>query len=453
MAPTGGPKDEKAPILKKRNVADSALHFKGGKLQFEFDEFLQLKDVANQLVITPLLQTNPKVTIHKKKLTIDLADSLLLPNTTYRISFGNAVQDLHEGNQVKDLYFTFSTGSFFDSLALDGYIQDAATGKPDTASWIVLYAMPMKDSAFTKQKPMYAQKSKSGYFRFQNLPQREFQIFSIQESNNNLRYDAAGETISFYASSVNPADTGLFVTLFSFIENEKVDTATRKLRNRMITADQKKGTPFSYSVNIDTLQKNKRSFPIYDSILVVFTDSIAKIDIAKIKLFHNEEFDATASISIDTSRKRIIVKTDWVQDATYKLLLQKGFADNLQHVQAATASFVFRTKKESDYGYLTVSTMKPTNKILTLWKDDKKIAQKSFSDTILKCTLLDPGNYQITILEDENQNGIWDPGILSKKLLPEKVTLFTEPISIKANWGNKINIDATLSQRKRSGTR
>jgi hypothetical protein len=126
MAPTGGPKDEKAPVLKKRSVADSARHFKGGKLQFEFDEFLQLKDIANQLVITPLLQTNPKVTIHKKKLTIDLADSLLLPNTTYRISFGNAVQDLHEGNQVRDLFlYLFLQVPFFDSLTLDGFIQNA----------------------------------------------------------------------------------------------------------------------------------------------------------------------------------------------------------------------------------------------------------------------------------------------------------------------------------------
>ena len=453
MAPTGGPKDEKAPILKKRSVADSALHFKGGKLQFEFDEFLQLKDIANQLVITPLLQTNPKVTIHKKKLTIDLADSLLLPNTTYRISFGNAVQDLHEGNQVRDLFFTFSTGSFFDSLTLDGFIQNAETGKPDTTSWILLYAVSMNDSAFYKQKPMYAQKSNTGYFRFQNLPQREFHIFSIKESNNNLRYDAAGEMISFYPTAVNPADTGIFVTLYSFIENEQIDTATQKIRSRTATIDQKKGTAFSYFVNIDTLQKNKRSFHINDSIVLVFTDSIKKIDIAKIKLFHDEEYDATASIHIDTSGKKIVVKTDWVQDAIYKLILQKGFADNLQGVQAAAASFVFKTKKESDYGYLSVSTMKPNNKIITLYKEDKKIVQKSFSDSVLKFSLLEPGNYQITILEDENRNGSWDPGVLSKKVLPERVTLFTEPITIKANWGNKINIDGALPQKRRNGTR
>ncbi len=453
MAPTGGPKDEQAPMLKKRSVADSVLNFKGGRLQFEFDEFLQLKDIANQLVITPLLQANPKVTVHKRKLSMDLADSLLQPNTTYRISFGNAVQDLHEGNQLKDLFFTFSTGSFFDSLTLNGYITDAETGMQDTASWILLYSLPMKDSAFYKQKPMYAQKSINGYFKFQNLPQREFQIYSIKESNNNLRYDALGEKIAFYPNAINPVDTGLFIPLYSFLEKEKPDTTTRKIKNRSFSIDQKKGVAIGYSVNIDTLQKNRRTFNINDSILIVFTDSIAKIDITKIKLYQGTDYDATATFAIDTSGKTIVVKTDWVQDATYSLVMQKAFAENRQKLPAAPAHFIFKTKKESDYGYLSVNTIHPENKVITLFKEEKRIAQKTFTDTVLKFSLLEPGNYQINVLDDRNGNGIWDPGILAEKVLPEVVTLFSEPITIKANWGNKINIDVALPQKKTKGKR
>ena len=107
MAPTGGAKDEKPPTLKKISIPDSSLLFKGGKIQFEFDEFLQLKDLSSQLVITPMLPTNPKVTIHKKKLTINLPDSLLLPITTFKFSFGIAVQDLHEENLLTPLIYTF----------------------------------------------------------------------------------------------------------------------------------------------------------------------------------------------------------------------------------------------------------------------------------------------------------------------------------------------------------
>lgn len=451
MAPTGGPKDEKPPILKKRSIADSSLNFKGGKIQFEFDEFLQLKDVSNQLVITPLLKTNPKVTIHKKKLQIDLPDTLLLPNTTYRISFGNAVQDLREGNIVKNLLFTFSTGAYFDSLSLNGKIIEAETGKPDTASWIVLYAMPLSDSAFYKQKPLYAQKSNRGDFRFENLPNKEFKIFSLKESNNNLRYDAAGERIAFYPSKINPANQELFVTLYSFIEKEIPDTATKKLKGKAVTIEPKKGGPLNYVLNVDTMQKNKRTFNINDSIVITFQDSLAKIDKSKIRLFQGDQFDASTSIFIDTSAKKIIIKVDWVQDATYTLNLLKSFAENKQQVISSAGVFNFRTKKESDYGSLSVSLAQNEIQWINLFKDEKPIGQKRATDTLIKFSLLEPGNYHITILEDNNKNGVWDAGSLRENVQPEIVTLIAEPITIKANWGNKINLQATETKPKSRG--
>ncbi|MBK6329440.1 MAG: Ig-like domain-containing protein [Bacteroidetes bacterium] len=448
MAPTGGAKDEKPPTLKKISIPDSSLLFKGGKIQFEFDEFLQLKDLSSQLVITPMLPTNPKVTIHKKKLTINLPDSLLLPNTTYKISFGNAVQDLHEGNPVTPLHYTFSTGAYFDSLSLQGKILDAATGKPDTASWVMLYAWPTIDSVFYKQKPLYVQKSKNGLFRFENLPNKKFAIYSLQETNNNLKYDAAGEKIAFYENTIQPSDSSLIISLYSFIENEKIDTSTKKLKSKTNIADTKKGNSFSYSTNIDTSQKNKRVFDINDSIVITFNDSISTLDKTKIRLFQGDQFDATANIFIEASFKKIIIKTDWLQDATYSLTLLKSFAENKQQIQAIPSRFTFKTKKESDYGFVTIITDINQQKMISLYKDDKLVDQKYAQDTLVKFTYLNPGNYQIRLLDDANLNGVWDTGNLHDKQLPELVTLIQEPIAVKANWGNKINLKIAEQSKK-----
>ncbi len=441
MPPAGGPKDDQAPLLKKRNVPDSSLNFRGGKIQFEFDEFLQLKDLENQLVISPLLKHRPKVSVHKKRATLILPDSLLLPNTTYRVSLGNAVQDLHEGNAAKDLVFTFSTGAYFDSLSLSGMITDAETGRADTSSWIVLYAAPFNDSLLYKQKPLYIQKSNSGSFRFENLPARSFEIYSIKESNNNLKYDAAGEKVSFYEHKVNPADTGLFVRLYSFLEKDRPDTSAKKLKSKSLAPDIKKPANITYTLNIDTLQKNKRTFEINDSIVISFNDTLTHVDAAKIRLFVGENFDATAQVSTDTSQKKIIVKTEWVQDAMYTLTLLKSFAENKQQLQAPAASFTFKTKKESDYGYIKISTVVDAHKIVSLLKDDKVFAKKMASDTVLLFGLLPPGNYQVSVLHDANGNGVWDTGNLLTRLMPEKVGLLSEAVSVKANWGNRIVLD------------
>ena len=447
-APTGGPKDVSAPVLKHRSMQDSALNFKGGKIQYEFDEFLQIKDIENQLSITPLLAHSPKITIHKRKATIYIADSLLMPNTTYQINLGNAIQDMHEGNPVKNLSFTFSTGSYFDSLTIQGAIFQAETGFKDTASWIVLYPMPVKDSAFTKQKPMYAQKSNQGVFQFKNLPNKDFKIYSLQETNNNLKFDADGERVSFYPKVVNASDSNLFVTLYSFIEKQKIDTNTKQLGRKTTFNAATKNTAFIYTINIDTLQKAKRTFDINDSIVISLSDSILEIDKSKIRLFQNEDFDATVNIRIDSSKKKIILKTEWVQDANYTLSLLKSFAENNQKIQATASSFHFKTKKENDYGTLTLTTTKDDKKIITLLKDNKEIATQKASDTLLKFALLSPGNYQIKILYDNNKNGVWDSGNLYEKQMPEVVKFLPEIIAVKANWANKIEVNDEEPKRK-----
>ena len=445
MPPAGGPKDDKAPQLKKRNLQDSSLYFKGGKIQFEFDEFLQLKDVENQLVISPLLKGRPKLSVHKKRATLVIPDSLLLPNTTYRVSLGNAVQDLHEGNAAKDLIFTFSTGAWFDSLILNGMITDAETGRADTASWILLYGAPFSDSMLYKQKPLYVQKSNGGAFRFENLPGRAFEIFSLRETNNNFKYDAGGEKISFYEKKVNPADSALFVRLYSFQEKDRPDTNSKRLKNKSLAPDLKKNGPITYTVNIDTLQKSKRSFDLYDSLVISFNDSLQQFDQARIRLFQGDNFDATARIFTDTSMKKIIVKTEWVQDAPYTLTLMKSFAENKQQLQAPAATFTFRTKKESDYGTILISTAADPHKIISLLKDDKVVARKNASDTLIRFAWLPPGNYQVSVLHDANGNGIWDTGNLQLRWPPERVSLLSEAISVKANWGNKLLLKDELT--------
>ena len=54
--------------------------------------------------------------------------------------------------------------------------------------------------------------------------------------------------------------------------------------------------------------------------------------------------------------------------------------------------------------------------------------------------LFTPGQYEIRILYDSNQNGIWDPGNYSKKLQPEKAVTLAEKISIRADWDNERDI-------------
>ena len=51
-----------------------------------------------------------------------------------------------------------------------------------------------------------------------------------------------------------------------------------------------------------------------------------------------------------------------------------------------------------------------------------------------------PGEYDIRILFDNNNNGKWDPGDYSKKLQPERAITLKEKLGVRANWDNERDI-------------
>jgi hypothetical protein len=88
-------RDSLPPVLVKANPNDSAVNVHSGRLTLEFNEYVHLQGLQQQLVVTPVPQVQPLIESKLKVVTIKLKDSLQ-PNTTYSINFGNALQDINE---------------------------------------------------------------------------------------------------------------------------------------------------------------------------------------------------------------------------------------------------------------------------------------------------------------------------------------------------------------------
>jgi hypothetical protein len=55
--------------------------------------------------------------------------------------------------------------------------------------------------------------------------------------------------------------------------------------------------------------------------------------------------------------------------------------------------------------------------------------------------LFEPGEYEVRLLLDANQNGIWDTGeFFGKHIQPEKVIAIPQKVKVKTNWDNEIEI-------------
>ena len=158
-APTGGAEDKTPPKVLRTLPANESVHFTGNRIRIYFDEYIQLKDIRKQLIISPPMEYFPEITPSgnaAKYIDIRILDTLK-PNTTYTLNFGKSIQDNNEGNPLSFYTYTFSTGSSIDSLTLKGSIKDALALKPDNYVNVMLYEKNVKfsDSIVYKQKPMY----------------------------------------------------------------------------------------------------------------------------------------------------------------------------------------------------------------------------------------------------------------------------------------------------------
>ena len=123
---TGGMKDTIAPVLKLSEPKNFSTNFKGNIIKLQFDEYVKLKDVNKQMIISPPMKTQPLISpmAATKEIKITIKDTLL-ENTTYSFNFGNSIQDNNEGNPYQQFKYIFSTGTYIDSLELRGTIKDA----------------------------------------------------------------------------------------------------------------------------------------------------------------------------------------------------------------------------------------------------------------------------------------------------------------------------------------
>ncbi|CAN5354938.1 Ig-like domain-containing protein [soil metagenome] len=216
VAPGGGARDITPPKILKYSPDSAQLNFASKNIEITFDEFIQLKDLNSQLLISPPLARTPDVTIKNKTLNIELdKNETLKPNTTYCISFGNAVQDLNEGNPIENFKYIFSTGTFIDSLSLKGKVQNGFTQTTEKGILVMLYS-DLSDSVVYKSQPDYfAKTEKDGTFQINNIKVGKYKLVAVKDANANYKYDGESESIGFVNAAINVSEKqNILIDLF-----------------------------------------------------------------------------------------------------------------------------------------------------------------------------------------------------------------------------------------------
>jgi Bacterial Ig-like domain len=434
--PTGGEKDSLAPKLVKATPAYGSLNVKNNKITLEFNEYIDVQELQQNLIISPLQSKNPTITSNPRSVTIKFKDSLL-PNTTYTVNFGDAIKDVNEGNVYKNLSYTFSTGSVLDSLTIAGKIIMAETGNVDSTLLIMLYRNAV-DSTVTKKKPNYVAKlDGEGNFEFRNLPNDNFKIYGLKDGDGGKTYNAPTEVFAFADKDINSLKNEALILYASAEKKEEAAAPSSPVRNNSKAAADKK-------LKLTTSLQGAQD--LFEPIELRFNNALKFIDSTKIYITDTSYKRLKGvKFSKDSTAKKIILDSKWQAGASLVLIIDTLFVSDSAGLKLAKNDTIrFTTKRVEDYGKLTLRfngldlKRKPVLQFLVndVVKNSYALTSNEWNNNMFA-----PGEYGIRILFDTNNDGKWTAGNYKTKLQPETAITLPQKLNVKADWENERDIN------------
>ncbi len=227
VGPQGGPKDETPPMMVAENPVNGSVNVRPKIIEIEFNEYVQMDNVMENVLISPPQQRPPKVTAVGKKVRVEFEaphvdetnDSIkhllkhakdnvwLRDSTTYTIQFGAAICDYTEKNPVEDYVFSFSTGPVIDTMMIGGLMLNAEDLNPISGIIVGIHTLPQateEDTLFTTTPfERIGRTDKEGYFSITNMRHGTYKLYGLNDVSRDYIYQP-GEGLALYDSIITP---------------------------------------------------------------------------------------------------------------------------------------------------------------------------------------------------------------------------------------------------------
>lgn len=410
--PEGGPKDFDKPVMVKADPDFKSLHFDADEIRIYFDEFVKLKDVNSQLIVSPPLKyplvISPLGT-PSKRISLKISDTLEA-NTTYTFNFGQSVIDNTEGNILENFRYIISTGDYIDSLRIGGTIKDAFDLNMKEGPTIMLYPIDSaySDSVVFKTKPTYVGSTLDSLrWSVENIKEGTYKLVALNDVQKNYVYNPKEDKIAFGDGYFTvPGDTISDLRLFKEILTFEVqgkpgdiskghviigfhgDSKGIKVRELSATSegfksfyykDEEKDSlhywfrgyepdtlylEVSKSNLIDTIRVRlnedeidslrigvlqRGTLHLRDTLLFTSNVPIEELDRSKIRFFDQDSMPQEYSTQWLPSRKGFYINFEKKLQTSYSFEVDPGAVTDLFGIQNDSLSVSFKTGRVSDY--------------------------------------------------------------------------------------------------------
>lgn len=154
----------------------------------------------------------------------------------------------------------------------------------------------------------------------------------------------------------------------------------------------------------------------------------------------------------DTANMKIWhLRTSWTPTSKYKLMIPAGAFRNVAAQQNDTIRYEFSTLNPDKFGTVVVNVMgkSPQSRYVVYLRNEggKVIDEIRHAQTgLYRFNYVPAGKVRVSVLEDTNDNGIWDTGNLIERRQPERTEPYVdangeEIMEVKANWEVEVQAD------------
>jgi len=335
-------------------------------------------------------------------------------------------------------------------------------------------------------------------FELTNLKAGTYQLVAIKDRNNDYKYNPGREKIAFINEPVTiPTDTTYNLTLLrenlplqperpkqlnqnklligyrglinpDSIDFQPISQIPQDFDYRIVKVLNKDSIHFYYKPVLDTDTLRLRSItPVRtDTLMTRIVDMPADTLQVTIEPSGNLDFGGSIIFRANTPLTEInndlitIMDRDSVmvnftselrpfenvamlnflknENQSYTLNVLPGALQDFFNSTNDSITSIFKTRAYSELANLSLNLNNVRSfPIIVQLTDDKgvvKVEQYSTSSTNLRFEHITPGKYLLRVIYDENENRIWDTGDYLRKIPPEEIIYFPEPLDVRPNW-------------------
>ncbi|MGC1633587.1 MAG: Ig-like domain-containing protein [Gelidibacter sp.] len=437
--PSGGEKDIEPPRILKSSPENYSTNFKANEIKIQFDEYVKIKNVQKQLIISPPMDPAPDIMpmgSASKSITIKINDTLR-PNTTYSFNFGQSIVDNNEENPFSYYKYVFSTGSYIDSLSVKGAIIDAEKREPDTFVSVMLYEVDSTytDSTVFKTKPLYVTNTLDSVstFSIDNIKAGKYRLVALKDENGNFTYQQKSDKIGFWEKDITvPTDSFYEIKLFKEMADFSVDRPVQVSKQKIqfgyrgdpngVTIEMLEGKPagfehrivkdaqkdtlyYWYKPNVevdttlfvvkhktysDTLKHRFRDLKV-DSLKITASVSgtinfdedftieanvpFDKLDVTKVSIMDKDSINMAFKTEFDTLSNKYRFKFDKSEANTYKIRFLPDAFTDFFGKVNDTLNYSLKTKRFSELSDVRVSLINAEYPVIVQLTDNKGLVK------------------------------------------------------------------------------